>query len=292
VRRLRFTRYFKQAFLNRWNLLISGGAMGLALLSGRADIFVPLVLAGEMLYVGLLGSRPRFQDYVDAQDHKLTREEDSGATQRTLATILRSLPPRSLDRFEALRTRCVELRQIATQIKNPGGLEASLGLDKSQLAGLDRLLWIYLRMLFTQHALERFLAKTSEPQIQKDITDLEAKLASITRIGDEVQRQKFARTLEDNLQTCRDRLANYQKARANYDFIQLEIDRLENKIHSLSELAVNRQEPDFVSAQVDQVASSMLQTEQTMNDLRFATGLDSVEETVPELLPETVRQTA
>ncbi len=283
---MRFTRYLKKAFLNRWNLLIAGGAMAFALISRQADVFVPLVLAGEVAYVGLLATRPKFQAYVDAQEYKAIRATGPGNTEQTLQTIMRSLPPRSIERFEALRTRCLELRQIATQLKNPGGLEASLGLEKSQLAGLDRLLWIYLRMLFTQHALERFLAKTSENQIQEDIRDLEAKLASVSRITDEQQRQKFTRTLEDNLQTCRDRLANYQKARANCDFMQLEIDRLENKIRSLSELAVNRQEPDFVSAQVDQVASSMLQTEQTMNDLRFATGLDTVEETAPALLQE------
>jgi hypothetical protein len=142
-------------------------------------------------------------------------------------------------------------------------------------------------MLYTQNALRQFHQKTSEERIQRDIENLEKKLEGLNRINDEVQRQKFAKTVEDNLQTCRDRLANYDKARANFDFIQLEIDRLENKIRSLSELAVNRQEPDFVSGQVDQVASSMIQTEQAMNELRFATGLADVDESVPQLLRET-----
>jgi hypothetical protein len=65
--------------------------------------------------------------------------------------------------------------------------------------------------------------------------------------------------------------------------VKLEIDRLENKIRSLSELAVNRQEPDYISGQVDQVAASMMETEKTMNDLRFVTGLDAVDE-APSLL--------
>ena len=65
--------------------------------------------------------------------------------------------------------------------------------------------------------------------------------------------------------------------------MKLEIDRLENKIQSLSELAVNRQEPNFISGQVDQVADSMMETEKTMNDLQFATGLDAVDD-APELL--------
>src|SRR5690606_13912950 len=99
--------------------------------------------------------------------------------------------------------------------------------------------------------LERFLQKTSVDEIQKDIANSEDRLERAARIPDETQRAKFARTIEDNLQTCRDRLANYEKARTNYELIRLETDRLENKIRSLSELAVNRQEPDFITTQVD-----------------------------------------
>jgi hypothetical protein len=38
-----------------------------------------------------------------------------------------------------------------------------------------------------------------------------------------------------------------------------------------------------ISGQVDQVAASMLETEMTMSELQFVTGLDSVEE-APSLL--------
>jgi hypothetical protein len=55
-------------------------------------------------------------------------------------------------------------------------------------------------------------------------------------------------------------------------------------------VAVNRQEPDFIAGQVDQVATSMLETERTMNDLRFATGLDDLHEEVPELMGQTLVQ--
>jgi hypothetical protein len=66
--------------------------------------------------------------------------------------------------------------------------------------------------------------------------------------------------------------------------VKVEIERLENKIRSLSELAINRQEPDFISGQVDQVVGSMVQTERTMNELRFATGLDVIDEETPAIL--------
>lgn len=281
---MHFTKYIKTAFLNRWNLLVFLGALGFSMLSGHPDVVAPLVLAGEVAYLGLLASHDKFQRYVDAQEAKALGSGTTTNPQDTLKVILRSLPPQAVERFEALRSRCLELRQIAMQIKDPGGAGGGLGFDRSQVESLDRLLWIYLRLLYTQSAVERFLRKTSEPAIREDIANLESRLARTNQIDDEIQRQKFVKAIEDNLSTCRDRLANYEKARSNHEFMQLEIDRLENKIRSLSELAVNRHEPDFISAQVDQVASSMLQTERTMNELQFLTGLTATEEQPPALL--------
>ncbi len=99
------------------------------------------------------------------------------------------------------------------------------------------------------------------------------------------------KALEDNRQTSRARLENLAKARDNLQLVQLEIERLENKIRSLSEMAVSRQEPEYISSQVDQVSSSMLDTERTMNDLRSITGLDEVGDEVPSLLRPRTAQT-
>lgn len=282
--RTRIGAYLKTAFTNRWNLLCFLGAMGFAMLSGRPDIFAPLVLAGEVLYVGGLASHPRFQAYVEAQAAKALRQTQQVDPNQLLARVLARLPAQSLERFDALRARCLDLRQIAMEIKDPARAGTPLPLDALQTAGLDRLLWIYLRLLFTEHSLERFLQRTRAEQIEKDIADLEARIRKTEKDPDEQRRQKTQRTLEDNLQTCRDRLANYQKARDNYEFVQLEINRLENKIRALSELAVNRHEPDFITTQVDQVAESMLHTERTMNELQFVTGLEAADDAVPELL--------
>lgn len=280
----KFAAYLKQAFINRWNLLVFGGAMGFALLSGRADVFAPLVLASEVAYLGLLGTHPKFQAYVNAQAAKQVRRAGAESSEKVLAKVVRKLPRRSLERFEELRARCLELQQIAWEIKSPGAAGSPPPLEQLQHAGLDKLLWIYLRLLFTEYSLERFLKQTPGERIEADIAGLEARLSQLDKVRDAAQQQKMRRTLEDNLRTCQDRLANYHKARDNHELVRLELDRLENKIRALSEMAVNRQEPDYVSTQVDAVAESMLQTERTMNDLQFATGLEMVDETVPPLL--------
>jgi hypothetical protein len=286
-------RYLKSAFTNQWNLLAFFGSMGFAVLSGRPDVFAPLVLAGELAYVGLLGTHSKFQKYVDAQAAKATREQGASSAEQSFQRMLNALPDALRQRFRNLQARCLELRQIALELKDPS-LVKSPGtattwstdnpLEEIQLAGLDRLLWIYMRLLFTQYSLDRFLQRTSESQMQRDITRIETQLQGVPANSEDPQQQKIRKTLEDNLGTSRSRVANLKKARDNYEIVRLEIDRLENKIQSLSELAINRQEPDFVSAQVDQVVTSMVQTEKTMNELEFATGLSVAEEAVPELL--------
>jgi hypothetical protein len=279
-----FGKYLKAAFLNHWNLLCFLGGTGFALLSGRPDVLLPVVAAGEITYVGLLGSHPKFQSYVDAQEAKLKRDETSVASQQTLQQILRTLPPDLLQRFQSLRTQCLELRQIAVDLRRPGMGAADVPLDQLQLAGLDRLLWIHLRLLYTQNAVAKFLTKTSADQIQQSITDLEQQIKQLPAGDKDSRHDRILAALQDNLDTSRARLANLAKARDNYQLIKLEIDRLENKIRSLSEMAVNRQEPEFISSEVDHVASSMVDTERTMNELQFATGLGTADNEPPELL--------
>lgn len=287
-----FGKYLKSAFLNRWNLLAFLGSAAFACLSGPVDVLLPLILAGEVAYIGLLGAHPKFQKYVDAGEAKKHRVLGSQQTQQALESITHALPKALLERFESLRGQCLELRQIALALKHPGKPAAELPLDELQLAGLDRLLWIYLRLLYTQLALSRFLQKTKEEEITSDIVRLEKRLKELPAgaAAPDSQGQRVQKAIEDNLQTSRTRLANLSKARDNFELVKLEIDRLENKIRSLSEMAINRQEPEFISGQVDQVAGSMLETERTMNELKFATGLEALDDEPPELLRGKVLQ--
>jgi chemotaxis protein histidine kinase CheA len=273
----------KTAFLYHWNLLGFFGALGLAALAPFPGVGVLLVLAAEIAYLAFLGTHPRFQQYVAAQKAKQRRDQGKASAEDELQRVLSALPPKAVQRFEALRSRCLELRQIAVGLKDPSRADAPMPLEELQLAGLDRLLWTFLRLQFTQHMLERFFQRTNEEQINKTIKNLEQSLKAESGAADDPQQQKIRKALEDNIQTSRERLANLEKARHNSELVRVEIDQLENKIQSLSEMAINRQEPDYIVHQVDEVASSMLQTERTMNDLQFATGLGAEEE-VPQLL--------
>ncbi len=284
-------RYLQAAFLLSPNVPGLGpvpvnvlGLVGIGILGIVNPGIWLLGLAAETIFLFSLASQPHFQSYVNARANRATRLHGAQHAQSTVDRLVATLPAASLKRFEELRSRCTELRQIAQELHDPQQSAHSPALDEIQLSGLDRLLWIYLKLLFTQNALDRFMHKTTAEQIQGDIQSLESRVKNPPRDPDARQQEKIRKALEDNLATSRDRLANFQKAQSNFELVKLEIERLENKIRTLSELSVNRQEPDFISGQVDEAAAGMVQTERTISDLQSVTGLSFADEQVPQLI--------
>jgi len=168
--------YVKHAFLYPWNLLFFLGGATLAAMSPHPDAFIPIIGALELAYVTGLSSIPRFRTAIDAKIAAKAREGrvTSGATsssQQSLERILESLPAPALRRFLLLRQRCFEMRSIASGVRG----QADPGPDSAEsirTPALDRLLYLFLRLLVSQNGLDRFLRSTSEK-------DLEAKLADM-----------------------------------------------------------------------------------------------------------------
>lgn len=269
--------------------LAAGGAAAMLTFDANlASAVLALVAAGELTYLVGLGSHPKFQAYVEAQEHKAANRGGQSSAEAALQRIMASLPRPAAERYGRLRRRCMDLRDISSRLHRSQDDRYTGSLESMQLESLDRLLWIFLRLLYTQHALSLFLEKTDEEAIRNDIDRIETRLAELDS-DESAHADKIRRTLTDNLTTCQSRLENYAKAQGNHEFVELEIDRLENKIKSLAELAVNRSEQDFVSTQVDQVADSMVDTEQAMADLSFVTGFTPEDEQTPQLLSQPIK---
>ena len=84
---------------------------------------------------------------------------------------------------------------------------------------------------------------------------------------------RIVKSLQDSIAMGELRLDNYGRAKKNAEFVTIELDRIEGKIQALAEMAVNRQDPDFLSSQVDSAADSMRQTEKAVSELQHLTGL-------------------
>jgi hypothetical protein len=286
-----FFRYLKEAFLYRWNLLLFGGAAAAAIMTGKPDIALPLVAAAEITYLAGLATLPRFQAAIDAKARAETRAaggagaRDTGDSRTRLMEVLRGLGDERRNRFLRLRARCVEMTRLANAVR--GDTRDDSGASHElRTPALDRLLWVFLRLLLSEQALERFLRAADGEQLKQNLADLQARQAAAQTRNDD----RILRSLTDSIATAELRVENYDKARSNAEFIAVELDRIENKIQALTEMAISHQDPDAISAQVDAVAEGMSQTEETIRQLQSITGMTEADST-PDILSLDVSDT-
>ncbi|MBP6628874.1 MAG: hypothetical protein KBG28_19175 [Kofleriaceae bacterium] len=294
-------RYVQEAFLYRWNLLIFGGAAAAAVLSGHADIALPLVAAGELTYLAGLTTIPRFQAAIDAKARaeerglpgggRSSEPESAQSSKDRVLDVLRGLAEERRNRFLRLRARCVEMQRIANAVRGETR-DASGAAGELRAPALDRLLWVFLKLLLSQQALERFLRAADGAALRKALEDLRGKEAAASRgLGDkdvedisaDQSQVRIVRSLRDSIATAELRVDNFDKASRNAEFVAVELDRIEQKIHALTEMAISHQDPDSISAQVDAVAEGMSQTEATIRELQAITGVSDAEE-APSIL--------
>jgi hypothetical protein len=202
----------------------------------------------------------------------------------SLIKMLEGLPAAARTRFQQLHTRCVEMRGIAAGVRGAAGDQTS-GAEEIRTPGLDRLLWLFLRLLMSKAALDRFLQTMNAQEITSRLAELRKNLEA-AKGGDD----RIVRSLQDSIANGELRLDNYTRAQKNAEFVSVELDRIEGKIQALAEMAVNRQDPDFLSSQVDSAADSMRQTEKAVIELQHLTGLADQLEEPPSILEADLRQ--
>lgn len=285
-------RYLQEAFLFRWNLLVLGGATVAALVSGHADIALPLIAAAEVSFLAGLSSLPRFQSAIDAKAHGERREiastsssPSSAQTRDRLLEVLRSLSEERRSRFLRLRARCVEMQRIANAVRGDTG-DASGASQELRTPALDRLLWVFLRLLLSDQAISAFLKAADEKSIDQSLTDLKQREKRRTDLLDDALEpdDRLLRSIRDSMATAELRKDNLAKARDNAEFVQVELDRIENKIAALTEMAISHSDPDSLSTQVDAIAEGVSQTEATIRELQSITGMSSDADGAPSIL--------
>jgi hypothetical protein len=278
------TDYLKHAFLYHWNLLLFFGGAGLAALSPWPDALMPIVGALELSYLTGLLATPRFRTAIDAKlaqakGGRGAQAKADAAAEQSLQRLVESLPADGRSRFVALRQRCVEMRDIAYGVRGHAA-DAPDSAESIRTPALDRLLFLFLRLLVSQQGLERFLKSTTEQDLVSRLEDTKQRLTAAQAGSDE----RVTRSLQDSAADGELRLDNYRKSRKDAEFVAIELDRIETKIHALTEMAVSRQDPDDLSHQVTAAAESMQQTEDAVNRLQHLTGLaDEMAEPPPIL---------
>ena len=280
---MNISKYIKSAFLNHWNLLGLVGGAAFTAVSGEWGIGLTLLAATEIAWLAFVGTHPRFRQYVDIHDHQKLKTDDAQAAKKRMRLMLNSLPRGAQRRYQTLMQQCEEMRNITKHYQAAHGTESDETVAEIRLDGLDRLLWLFLKLLYTEHSLNRFFETTTIDSIEREIAQIETRLSRETSRSK--SRDRIVATLQDSLKTCQERRENFEQARDSYELIKAEQKRLENKIRSLAETGISKGDPAHLSDQVDSVAGSIHETERTLSELEFVTGFSTFEsEAVPEIV--------
>lgn len=298
IKKAGLLRYLKEAFQFRWNLLALGGATAAGILSGYPDVALPLIAAAEVTYLAGLATLPRFQSAIDAK----VRAEEKGLDPRSgraavgnpvnavpardrLLEVLRNLSEERRGRFLRLRARCVEMQRIANAVRGDTR-DASGASTELRTPALDRLLWVFLRLLLSDQAIAAFLQAADEKSIDQTLADLKVREKKRTdALPDEFEADdRLLRSLRDSMATAELRKENLAKARDNAEFVASELDRIENKIAAVTEMAISHTDPDTLSVQVDAIAEGVSQTEATIRELQSITGMSGDADAAPSIL--------
>ena len=159
-----------------WHLLTLSAVTAFAFLSGSGGSWIPFIFAGEVAYLGFLGMNPRFQAVLQGKrlSKKKTGPKAATSTQTQLREMIGFLNPEDRSRFEHLRHRCFELIELRRKMDGtePGSV------DSFRSTSLDRMLWLFLKLLHHQTGLIKFLSTANEERMLKELEDAKRDLSS------------------------------------------------------------------------------------------------------------------
>lgn len=209
----------------------------------------------ETAYLFMLATNPRFQRVVDA-----SRLGDTTELQRRelIAQISSSLRAR-LDKVEQ---KCARVIDVSRRL-NPDDLS-----PESQKAALDKLTWVYLKLLLARQFLESQDAQTAQHELTGQIRQLTGELEdpNLPRAA----RDSKAATLA----ILRKRVANIDKRQETLQSIDADLVRIEAQVDLTLENAVMKGEPQAPGASID-LASTMLDSDMFGSSADVIANLDS-----------------
>ncbi len=226
--------------------------------------------AMELGFLGLRSASQRFQKLVEGERLLARQQGWEASVQRAFA----QLPPPAQLRYQALLKRCGQILGIATPV------DASGMLSDLRAGTLNQLLWLFLRLLSSRELIVATLEQVKEDELKQDVQRLEERLAA-AEAG-----SPLARSLQATLEIQRKRLDNLATARTNLAVVEAELERIEQQVRLIGEESAVAGGPDFLSARLDAVSSTLLETSRWMDQhAEFFRSLGGEEEAVPAVLP-------
>ena len=228
--------------------------LGFAILGFGHEAFWLLGAGLETAYLAMVATHPRFQRLIDARE----RFQEAGSAEQGRRALAASLSPDARRRFDALEAKIAQSLQT--------GREAHLGEFEIETRrdALDRLSWIYLKLLVARRQLEASRLHASEADLKHRIADLERELASGGQDPSPLRQSQTA-----TLKILRQRLTNLERAEQTLKQIDSDLTRIEAQVDLAFESATLQEGGEAVAANLE-LASEVLDDGLYFGDLETA----------------------
>jgi hypothetical protein len=262
-----------------WVGLAAFGLLGAVLSPG----FWVLGAGLELGYLHMLATHPRFQRLVAAQQSRATQQ----TWEQRRARLLGELDADAIRRYRALERRCQEV--IQPQMKVSGSSPGLL----AQMEGLGRLLWIYLRLLYTRQAISRIVEEASTPGSERGKIEARSKKIEEQLKGTDLS-EDLRKSLTGQLEILKQRIEKQGEAREKVEFLEAELTRIQEQVELIREQAMLSTDPDTVSHRIDQVTATLDGTSQWIRDQQQIYGQveDLLTEPPPLAVPPSAKESA
>ncbi len=270
--RLGILDYAKEAFREPYNLILFIGALLAGIVSLMPFVVWPLTAAVEILYLLTMANNARYQAVVRAR----MQRRDQTDTLDVASRLIEGLSERRKLRFEAVRARCLNLQDSM----KPAKVRDEVGnlLESQQLQSVNQLLWVFLRTLAYEQALESFCSSMPRGEIQNMLRKTEAALQT------EKLSEQMRTAYQENVDVLKKRLENLERAETNLKTLDARLIRVENSIMLIQEQALTRQDPAFIEAEVNSATAGLTSVEQMLGSLDLPSMDAASQGPTPELL--------
>lgn len=235
--------YLKRAFQNWYNYGAMGLAVGLALiLQNEAPLY--LGIAGELVYLYMMISNPRYLRHVDSQI------EDEN--QLNVEALRNKLWPYIEDQY---RARYMQLEQKAHRLDDEdiSALRKRDPYYQQNLRKIAVLLANFLRIAMAVTRYTLYLRDINPETIKGNIARLEKESENADpRIKD---------VKSKNIEVLSKRLEKIERAMTNRDYLQAQMDTIEDTMSLTIDQAITLTDPKGMGMQIDNLLANLQETE-------------------------------
>jgi hypothetical protein len=222
----------------------------------------------ELAYLYTLAHSARFRGFVDGQ----TPAGAAGASQDRAQEILARLDPAHRARYGRLEGRCEAL--LSAQPAHAAGLEM-------QHDGLNDLLWLYLRLLRARQAMQALFDEAGQARparLASRLQELERRRAAATN-------EALQQSIASQIDLLARRAANHAEAQQKLQYLDAELERIEQQVELLREQNVLAEGGRPVGQRIDVASASLNETSQWVREQEELYGdVDDLVDEAPPLL--------